>query len=147
MKKDRYTIITRSVPPCAYCEKAKALLDSKGIAYTEYDLSANEGSIELFKILGYKTMPVITQGDRVIGGYDELSDRLSPKIYYMRDNHTFKLLDNDPDIAMRQLEHEFVSCGFSFGLLRSDNYKTKDSVSANGCWDSFKNKAIKYLER
>ena len=57
----KYTIITRSMPPCAYCERAKALLDSKGIAYTEYDLSANEGSIELFKILGYKTIPVITQ--------------------------------------------------------------------------------------
>ena len=74
-----YTIITRSVPPCAYCERAKALLDSKGIAYTEYDLSANEGSIELFKILGYKTIPVITQGDRVIGGYDDLVKYLKPR--------------------------------------------------------------------
>ena len=44
-----YTIITRSAPPCPYCDKAKALLDSHGIEYTEYDLSANEGSIELFK--------------------------------------------------------------------------------------------------
>lgn len=45
-----YTIITRSVPPCAYCDKARALLDSKCIAYTEYDLSANEGSVELFNM-------------------------------------------------------------------------------------------------
>jgi len=74
-----YTIITRSVPPCAYCEKAKALLDSEGIAYTEYDLSANEGSIELFKILGCKTIPVITQGDRVIGGYDDIVKYLKPR--------------------------------------------------------------------
>ena len=71
-----YTIITRSVPPCAYCEKAKALLDSEGIAYTEYDLSANEGSIELFKILGYKTIPIITDGDRVIGGFEDLDAML-----------------------------------------------------------------------
>ena len=67
-----YTIIMRSTPPCPFCEKAKALLDSKGIAYTEYDLSANEGSIDLFKILGYKTIPIITQGDRVIGGFEDL---------------------------------------------------------------------------
>ena len=79
MKKDRYTIITRSVPPCAYCDKAKALLDSKGIAYTEYDLSANDGSIELFKILGYKTIPIITQGDRVIGGCVDLERYLNPR--------------------------------------------------------------------
>lgn len=74
-----YTIITRSVPPCAYCDKAKALLDSKGIAYTEYDLSANDGSIELFKILGYKTIPIITQGDQVIGGYDDIVRYLKPR--------------------------------------------------------------------
>ena len=75
-----YTIITRSVPPCAYCDKAKALLDSQGIAYTEYDLSANEGSIELFKILGYKTIPIITRGDRVIGGCVDLEKYLKPRI-------------------------------------------------------------------
>ena len=67
-----YKIIMRSTPPCPFCEKAKALLDSKCIAYTEYDLSANEGSIDLFKILGYKTIPIITQGDRVIGGFEDL---------------------------------------------------------------------------
>ena len=72
-----YTIITRSVPPCPYCVKAKALLDNEGIAYTEFDLSANEGSIDLFKIMGYKTIPVITDGDRVIGGYVELEKHLA----------------------------------------------------------------------
>ena len=74
-----YTIITRSVPPCAYSDKAKSLLDSKGIAYTEYDLSANEGSIELFKILGYKKIPIITQGDLVICGYDDIVKYLKPR--------------------------------------------------------------------
>ena len=74
-----FTIITRSVPPCAYCDKAKALLDSQGIEYTEYDLSANEGSIELFKILGYKTIPIITYGDRVIGGCVDLEKYIKPR--------------------------------------------------------------------
>lgn len=74
-----FTIITRSVPPCAYCDKAKALLDSEGIAYTEYDLSANEGSIELFKILGYKTIPIITNGDKVIGGCVDLANYIKPR--------------------------------------------------------------------
>ena len=73
------TIITRSVPPCAYCDNAKALLDSKGIAYTEYDLSANEGSIELFKILGYTKIPVITDDGHNIGGYTELVRYLEPR--------------------------------------------------------------------
>ena len=79
MKKDSYTIITRSVPPCDFCDKAKALLDSQGIEYTEYDLSANEGSIELFKILGYKTIPVITNGDKVIGGCVDLENYIKPR--------------------------------------------------------------------
>lgn len=74
-----FTIITRSVPPCAYCDKAKALLDSQGIEYTEYDLSANEGSIELFKILGYKTIPIIINGDKVIGGCVDLENYIKPR--------------------------------------------------------------------
>ena len=68
------------------------------------------------------------------------------KIYYMRDNHTFKLLDNNPDIAIKELEHEFVDKGYSYGMIKSSTHKPNISVGASGCWDSFKKQAIIYLK-
>lgn len=68
-----YTIIMRSSPTCDYCERAKALLDSKGIKYETIDLAGRETAIRVFKALGYSSVPLIIddQGD-AIGGYDSL---------------------------------------------------------------------------
>lgn len=68
-----YTIIMRSSPKCDYCERAKALLDSKGIKYETIDLAGRETAIRVFKALGYSSVPlVIDNHSNVIGGHDEL---------------------------------------------------------------------------
>lgn len=65
---------------CPYCEKAKALLTRRQVAYQEirvpYEDDAEWERLE--KISGLKTMPQIFHGDRLIGGYSDL-DALDKK--------------------------------------------------------------------
>lgn len=64
---------TRTV--CAYCVKAKRLLDQKGIPYTEINLEGKDDElIALKKQTGWRTVPQIFIGDEFIGGCDELYD-------------------------------------------------------------------------
>jgi len=60
---------------CGYCERAKAILRSKGIEeWTEIDVEALPGGwSELTERTGGKTVPQIYIGDRKIGGYDDLA--------------------------------------------------------------------------
>jgi glutaredoxin 3 len=60
---------------CKYCERAKALLRSKGIEqWTEIDVEALPGSWrELTERTGGRSVPQIYIGDRHIGGYDDLA--------------------------------------------------------------------------
>lgn len=61
--------------PCPYCVAAKALLSERGIPYTEIDMTC--ASAEEFQALmkrsGMRTVPQIFHGDRLIGGFDSLS--------------------------------------------------------------------------
>lgn len=70
----KYTIIGRTSPACKYCEKAKELLDAKGIEYEFIDLTGRNTAIEVFKSLGHTTVPLVIDRDSgvVIGGYDDL---------------------------------------------------------------------------
>ena len=72
-----YTIVTRSVPPCAYCIKAKELLDSKGITYTEVDIAGNPTALNLFKALGFSTIPQILKDGKLVGDYEGLKEHLA----------------------------------------------------------------------
>jgi thioredoxin reductase (NADPH) len=59
---------------CSYCEKAKDLLESKGIDYEEYNVSGDD---ELFEEMveradGRQTAPEIFVDDELIGGCDDL---------------------------------------------------------------------------
>jgi glutaredoxin 3 len=60
---------------CPYCDRAKALLKDKGIAYEEVRLDSSdpEGFMNLVKRSGMRTVPQIFNGDRLIGGYQELA--------------------------------------------------------------------------
>ena len=59
---------------CPFCVRAKALLEKKGVDYTEYNISGNEE--ERAKMAeragGKKTVPQIFIDDEHIGGCDEL---------------------------------------------------------------------------
>ncbi len=60
---------------CPYCERAKSLLQRKGISFEEIRLSEeDEASWDaLEKRSGMKTMPQIFADERLIGGYTELA--------------------------------------------------------------------------
>ena len=63
-----------TTPYCPYCMRAKALLQSKGVAFQETDIS--EGSALRQAMVeragGQQTVPQIFVADRHIGGCDEL---------------------------------------------------------------------------
>jgi glutaredoxin 3 len=58
---------------CGYCVRAKALLDSKGIAYEEVNLDDDRHFRQtLMDLTGGWTVPQILIDGRPIGGYAEL---------------------------------------------------------------------------
>lgn len=59
---------------CGYCVRAKALLDSKRVAYTEYDTTmGGEARAEMLRrVPGAMTVPQILVDDVAVGGCDEL---------------------------------------------------------------------------
>jgi glutaredoxin 3 len=62
-----------STDPCAYCARAKALLRSRGVEFTEVNLTKDPaGRAELASKTGMLTFPQILVGDRLIGGFTEV---------------------------------------------------------------------------
>ena len=60
---------------CPFCTRAKKLLDSKGAAYEERDISMG-GALRaemLARANGRSTVPQIFIGDRHVGGSDDLA--------------------------------------------------------------------------
>jgi glutaredoxin 3 len=67
---------------CGYCVRAKALLRSRGLPFEEISLDDEPAFREtLHELTGGWTVPQITIGDEVIGGYTELwrLDRTGPR--------------------------------------------------------------------
>ena len=59
--------------PCSFCRQAKALLDSRGVAYDEVNLAKDPtGRAALVAVTGQMTFPQIVVGERSIGGFREL---------------------------------------------------------------------------
>jgi len=71
--KTKITIYTRNDPPCAYCERAKALMKYYGVDFDNKiigeDLSRDEFVEEHPNI---KTIPAVFFDNKFIGGYMEL---------------------------------------------------------------------------
>jgi glutaredoxin 3 len=62
-----------TTPWCAYCVRAKALLDSRGLEYKEIVLDDDSGFRQrLLDLTGGWTVPQIVIDGRSIGGYTEL---------------------------------------------------------------------------
>lgn len=59
---------------CGYCFRAKQLLDAKGVAYTEYDvtLGGKEKAELKARKPDYATVPQVFIDGRAIGGCDDL---------------------------------------------------------------------------
>ena len=59
--------------PCSFCRQAKALLQSRGVEYSEVNLARDpEGREDLVALTGQMTFPQIVVGKRAIGGFREL---------------------------------------------------------------------------
>jgi glutaredoxin 3 len=59
---------------CPFCVRAKALLDRKGVAYTEYAIDGDEAARAVMaeRAEGRRSLPQIFINDAAIGGCDEL---------------------------------------------------------------------------
>ncbi|MBF0381658.1 MAG: glutaredoxin 3 [Magnetococcales bacterium] len=67
-------VIVYSTTVCPYCVRAKMLLDKKGAAYEEINLTKNPERHDemLAKSGGKRTVPQIFIGDKHVGGCDDL---------------------------------------------------------------------------
>jgi glutaredoxin 3 len=62
---------------CTYCEQAKKLLESKGIAYEERNLAEGWSVQQLHEVVpGARTVPQIFMDDKYVGGYTQLVELL-----------------------------------------------------------------------
>lgn len=68
-----YTIYSKE--GCVNCERAKALLLSKGIEYEER-MAGVDYELDYLRELGVRQLPYITYGEGVIGGLEELKKQL-----------------------------------------------------------------------
>lgn len=61
-------------PSCGYCVQAKNLMDREGIPYTEVDVLMHPDQRDaIVEQTGHMTLPIIMNGDTLIGGYDDLA--------------------------------------------------------------------------
>ena len=67
-------VVVYSTGWCPYCERAKALLERKGIDFREIkvDEDPTERDAMLKRSGGRRTVPQIFVGDRHVGGFDDL---------------------------------------------------------------------------
>ena len=72
MEPKLYKIFTRDL--CWYCDKAKELLNSYGLPYSEYNIESHpHAKQELLDLVpGAKTVPQVFVGKKHIGGFTEL---------------------------------------------------------------------------
>lgn len=66
-------VMLYTTPWCAYCLRAKQLLKSKGVAFTEIDVSGQpDRRREMEQRSGRHTVPQIWIGSTHVGGSDDL---------------------------------------------------------------------------
>jgi glutaredoxin 3 len=65
-------ITVYTTDPCSFCGRVKQLLTTRGLAYTEVNLSKDpEGRAQLVELTGMLSFPQVVIGDEVIGGFLE----------------------------------------------------------------------------
>lgn len=68
-------VVMYSTAYCGYCQRARNLLERKGVAVQEIkvDEDARERETMLQRSGGRRTVPQIFIGERHVGGYDDLA--------------------------------------------------------------------------
>lgn len=74
-EKARPDIVMYSTAWCGYCQRARNLLERRGVAFREIkiDEDPRERDVMLQRSSGRRTVPQIFIGERHVGGYDELA--------------------------------------------------------------------------
>ncbi|MDK2124905.1 glutaredoxin 3 [Parachitinimonas caeni] len=68
------TVIMYTTNWCPYCQRAKQLLQSKGVTATEINIEADPAKRdEMMQRSGRRTVPQIFIGDHHVGGFDDLA--------------------------------------------------------------------------
>ena len=68
-------VIVYSKDYCPYCDRAKALLKSKGVAFEAIELQDHPGEFEKLKArTGLMTVPQIFIGEKLIGGFSDMAE-------------------------------------------------------------------------
>lgn len=67
-------VVVYSTGWCPYCDRARALLERKGVAFREVKVDEDpaERDTMLKRSGGRRTVPQIFIGDRHVGGFDDL---------------------------------------------------------------------------
>lgn len=68
-------VILYTSPRCGYCAAAKGLLNAKGVAFSEVDVSRDPGRRKemVERSGGGSTVPQIFIGDFHVGGFDDMN--------------------------------------------------------------------------
>ena len=70
---DENAVTLYTTEPCGFCRQAKALLDSRGVDYSEVNLAKDPGGrADLVSLTGHMTFPQVVIGERALGGFREL---------------------------------------------------------------------------
>lgn len=56
---------------CGYCKQTRRFLDSKGIAYKEYDIEKSKEGRKAYEALGGRGIPLIDVNGTIIRGFSE----------------------------------------------------------------------------
>lgn len=64
-----------TTPFCGYCYAAKRLLNAKGVAFEEIDVSADPAlrTEMVQRAMGRRTVPQVFIGEEGVGGFDEIA--------------------------------------------------------------------------
>jgi glutaredoxin len=63
-------VVVYSTPLCAPCERLKAYLRSKGVAFTVSDIMVDEDAAIFLENRNIRSTPVVTVDDEIIVGFD-----------------------------------------------------------------------------
>ncbi|MEA2179370.1 MAG: glutaredoxin 3 [Solirubrobacteraceae bacterium] len=65
-------VLVYTTENCPFCIRAKALLDARGVTYSEINLERDpDGRAELVKMTGMMTFPQVIIDGQLVGGFQE----------------------------------------------------------------------------
>ena len=64
-------IVLFSTDWCGYCEQARALFESAGVSYREYDIEKSAEGFKQYQALGGRGVPLLIINGKLLQGFDK----------------------------------------------------------------------------